>query len=178
MGLNNFKLGATRSGCLTERPRTRWWRALVFALVAGAGTLVPAFPASADSTTVVKVPFVLSSSARTDIAACIGEAVTVTDGVFNVVRHITPTQFVFHRNVINGAVTGDVTGTAYKVTGHLQVISMTPPSQSEVFTFEVTLNVFDLAGTVRFSAHILEHVTITPQGDLTSLVDTFVISCT
>ena len=165
------------------RARAHLWRALVCALVAGAGTLAVALPVSAaeSTTTVLQVPFRLSSSAQTDIAACIGERVTVTSGYFNVVRHITRDAdgrilFVFHRNVIDGTAVGVVTGTVYHSTGHLQVISVTPPSTSQVFTFELTLR-FVSAGGVGFSAHALEHVTITPDGDLTSSIDTFEIRC-
>jgi hypothetical protein len=148
------------------------------AIALAAGMLAIALPVStaSGSTTVVKVPFVLSPSAQTDIAACIGEHVTVTSGVFNVVRRITPTQFVFHRNVIDGSATGVVTGTVYQATGHLQVISIAPPSASEVFTFDLTLRLVNAAG-VGFRAHALEHVTITPDGDLTSSVDNFEIRC-
>lgn len=158
---------------------SKWLRVVggaVIALGAGLSSVVASgSPASAEAT-VVQVPFRLSSSAQTDIAACIGERVTVTSGSFNVVRNITDTRFVFHRNVLDGAVAGVVTGTAYVATGHLQLISLAPPSSAQVFTFEVTLSLHSSEG-LAFSAHGLEHVTVTPDGSLTSSVDSFVIRC-
>ncbi len=162
---------------MKNRATTQLGRALVCALVVGASLLTVAPPVSAasDSTTVYQVPFKVSSSAQADIAACIGEQVTVT-GTFNVVRHITQTQFVFHRNVIDGTATGVSTGTVYRATGHIQIIDVTPPSSSETFTYELTLSLVS-AGGVGFRAHALEHATVTPQGDLTSWVEIFEITC-
>ena len=154
---------------------------MAMACVVAVGT--PASAAAAPSTAVSKVPFTLSASAQTDISGCIGERVRVTSGTFNVVRHTTTgsdgrTLFVFHRNIMDGSAVGVVTGTAYQASGHLQVISVTPPSGVTVFTYDITLEFIRAAGSgPSFVAHGLEHVTITAAGDLTSYVDTFSISC-
>jgi hypothetical protein len=76
----------------------------------------------------------------------------------------------------NAVVPSPWQATVYRATGHLQVISIAPPSASEVFTFDLTLRLVNAAG-VGFRAHALEHVTITPDGDLTSSVDNFEIRC-
>ena len=128
---------------------------------------------------VVKVPFRVSAQGLADIAACVGEHVTFTDGQFNVVSHASGdrSQLVFHRNVIGGLGTGDVTGTTYHATGHLQSVDNLTPSGGESFTFELTLNVVGTGGGGHFTAHAVEHLTFTPDGGLTSDVEIFSISC-
>lgn len=140
--------------------------------------LVAGMPeAGAAGATVTKVPFRVSASAQRDIAACVGENVTFTDGQFNVVRLTVGDHFVFHRNVMGGGGTGDTTGTAYNATGHIQVVDVLTPAGGETFTFELTLNVVGVANAGQFTAHALEHLTITPAGDLTSDVEIVGIRC-
>ena len=174
------------------RIRKRWSSRLPGRLI-GVGALVlavsmlilgpPASAAAGPSTTVRKVPFVLSESAQIDISHCLGERVSTTGGTFNVVRHTTvgldgKTLFVFHRNIMDGNALGVTTGTAYQASGHLQVISVTAPSDVTVFTAVIALTFTSINGTSpSFIAHGLEHITITAAGDLTSNVDSFSIEC-
>lgn len=132
---------------------------------------------AADSAQVVKVPFTVSTQAKADIRACVGENVVFTGGQFNVVIHRTATLFSFHRNVIGGLGTGALTGTVYHATGHIQAVDVLPSSGGEAFTFELTLNVVGEGNAGHFTAHAVEHLTFTPQGDLTSVVEIFAIRC-
>ncbi len=127
---------------------------------------------------VLKVPFNVSSQGQAAIAACVGEHVTFTGGEFNIVLHETATVATFHRNVIGGRGTGDLTGTTYIATGHIQATDVLPPSGGETYTYELTLNVVAQGGSAHFTAHALFHVTFLPDGTLTSYVNTFEIRCT
>jgi hypothetical protein len=125
---------------------------------------------SALAATSVKVPLVLSGSAQTDIQGCIGETVTVTGGTFNVVADAfaTPSggvHFLFRRNIMEGTLTGDSTGTPYAATGHLQVIDNLFAG-GESFTFELTLSVVGMADAGSFTAHIVERFLVGPSGEL------------
>src|SRR5690348_16778884 len=108
----------------------RLWITCMIAIAA----LVFAAAAAADGAQVVRVPFRLSNAAQTDIAACIGERLSVTDGAFNVVTHFTPTVFTFHRNVVGAEAVGVITGTAYHLTGHLQDTDVLTAGGNEIFT--------------------------------------------
>ena len=138
---------------------------------------IAATASAANSAQVVKVPFTVSSLAKADIKACVGENVVFTSGEFNVVIQSTPTLFVFHRNVIAGLGTGDVTRTVYHATGHIQAVEVLPPSGGAALTFELTLNVVGEGNAGQFTAHAVEHLTFTPQGDLSSTVDIYAIRC-
>ena len=138
---------------------------------------IAATASAANSAQVVKVPFIVSSSATAAIKACVGENVVFTGGKFNVVIQSTETLFVFHRNVIAGLGTGDVTGTVYHATGHIQAVDVLPPSGGEAFTYELTLNVVGEGNAGQFTAHAVQHLTVTPQGDLSSTVEIFAIRC-
>ena len=124
----------------------------------------------------------LSRSAQVDISGCIGERVSTT-GNFNIVRHTTVgsdgrTLFVFHRNIMDGSAVGVATGTVYQASGHFQVIFVTPPSDVEVFTVVITLILTNTSGTgPSFSAHGLQHITVSASGDVTSNIDDFRIEC-
>jgi hypothetical protein len=128
--------------------------------------------------TVTKVPFLVNAQAASDIRACVGETVSFTDGQFNVVTTSTDKGFVFHRNVMGGGGVGDTTGTAYRATGHIQSVDVLTSGLGETFTFELTLNVVGTANAGHFTAHALEHLTFTPSGDLSSIVEIDAIRCT
>ena len=149
-----------------------------FILVAALASAGAAQALTAPTTVVIKVPFRVSAQASADIAACVGEHVTFTGGQFNVVIHRSAdgSHFVFHRNVIDGVGTGDVTGTTYNASGHLQSVFNLPPSGGATFTFELTLDVVGTTGS-HFMAHGVEHITITPDGTVASDVEIFNITC-
>ena len=54
---------------------------------------------------------------------------------------------------------------------------MLPPSGGETFTFELTLNVVGAGNAGHFTAHSLEHLTFTPDGNLVSDVEIDGIRC-
>ena len=152
----------------------------LFVVLAAFSASAAAQASAGPTTTVVKVPFRVSAAAKADIAACVGEQVVFTDGLFNVVFHRSAdgTHFVFHRNVIDGVGIGTVTGTTYRATGHIQAVDNLLLSGGETFTFELTLNVVGAGGAAHFTAHAVEHLTITPDGDLVSDVEIDGIRCT
>jgi hypothetical protein len=147
---------------------------VTLAVLVGSLVVAGAAPAQAN-TTVVNVPLVLSAQAG--IESCVGETVGVTDGSFHVVFSQTPTRWLFHRNVVSGDAVGNLTGDSYKVTGHIQEIEIAPPTSAYVYTYELTLNVNSTSSAGGFAAHAVEHVTITPQGELTSYIDVFDVTC-
>lgn len=151
----------------------RWSVGTVLAAVLA----VAAIANAANSAQVFKVPFEVTADAKVEIAACVGENVVFTDGEFNIVIQETATLFKFHRNVIAGVGTGVLTGTTYHATGHIQVVDVLPPSGGETFTFELTLNVVGVGNAGQFTAHAVEHLTFTPEGNLTSEVEIFGIRC-
>lgn len=119
----------------------------------------------------------MNAQAKADIAACVGENVVFTGGEFNIVSHLTADGFLFHRNVVGGIGVGATTGTVYHATGHLQSVDVLPPSGGETFTFELTLNVVGAGNAGHFTAHSLEHLTFTPDGNLVSDVEIDGIRC-
>jgi hypothetical protein len=52
-----------------------------------------------------------------------------------------------------------------------------PPSGSLSATFVANLLAIGPGGAASFTAHILQHITITPDGDITALVDIFDATC-
>ncbi len=156
--------------------------ALLSAVLVGSVSPEPALAQTEPVTTVAKAPFVVSSAGRADIAACVGESVNFTDGQFNVVRHITQSEdgrtlFIFRRNVMHGVGIGAATGTTYHATGHLESFAVTPSSEATILTFQVVLNVVAEGGDAHFTAHFLEHVTVTPEGELTAVIEFGGIRC-
>lgn len=151
--------------------------ALASSLALTTVVLVSAPAGAAQSAQVFNVPFTVTAGGQADIAACVGEEVVFTDGQFNVVIRETETHFVFHRNVVAGLGIGEETGTVYRATGHLQMVDVLPSSGGETFTFELTLNVVGMRNAGQFTAHAVDHLTFTPQGDLTSAVEIFGIRC-
>ena len=160
-----------RSRDLMSKP---WIWAVVIGMCC---TLVLAPTAGAGGAQVIKVPFRVSAQAQADIAACVGERVAFTGGEFNIVIQLTPTVFTFHRNVVGGVGIGQTTGTLYHATGHLQITDVVVPSGGETFTSELTLNVVGTGDAGQFTAHAVEHLTITPEGDVVSDVEIDTIRC-
>jgi hypothetical protein len=149
---------------------------LMLCTVLGAAAIVTPI-AVADGAQVVRVPFRVNAQAKADIAACVGENVVFSGGEFNVVIHVTAGGFLFHRNVVGGVGVGTTTGTVYHATGHLQSVDVLPPSGGETFTFELTLNVVGAGNAGHFTAHAVEHLTFTPDGNLVSDVEIDGIRC-
>ena len=160
-----------RSRDLMSKP----WIWAVVTCMWGALALVPT--AGADGAQVIKVPFRVSAQAQADIAACVGERVAFTGGEFNIVIQLTPTVFMFHRNVVGGVGIGQTTGTLYHATGHLQITDVVVPNGGVTFTSELTLNVVGTGDVGHFTAHAVEHLTITPEGDVVSDVEMDMIRC-
>ena len=151
-----------------------WKRLMAMCVVSVSSVALTTTAAHADAPLVVKVPLVLSSSAQSDIAGCVGETVTVTGGQFNVVR--APDVFMSHRNIINGLAVGNLTDSVYRLSGHRQVIDHLIGASGQTFTFIVQLSA--TSATASFRAQGREHVTFTPTGDLASYTSNFSINCT
>ena len=79
--------------------------------------------------------------------------------------------------VVSAIEAADSQGTVYHATGHIQAVDVLPSSGGESFSFELTLNVVGEGNAGHFTAHAVEHLTFTPQGDLTSVVEIFAIRC-
>ena len=119
-------------------------------------------------------PIVLSASAETGIQSCVGETVSVTDGQFNVVY--MPGS-LFHRNIVGGRAVGDITGTEYRLSGHIQQVDHLIGSGGETVTFLVQLNVVATVSGASFRANGLLHLTFNPAGELVAYSNNFSVTC-
>ena len=151
-----------------------WKKLAAMGAVSLSSVALAASVADAAAPTVTKVPIVLSASAESGIRSCVGETVTVTDGQFNVVYM---PGGLFHRNIAGGLAIGDTTGSAYRLSGHIQEVDHLIGTDGETYTYVVQLKAAGTNGGASFSANGLFHVTFTPAGDLASYSDNFRISC-
>lgn len=151
------------------------WKKLVglcAVLLSGVALTAPA--ATAAAPTVTKVPIVLSASAEAGIQSCVGETVSVTDGQFNVVY--MPGS-LFHRNIVGGRAVGDITGTEYRLSGHIQQVDHLIGSDGETFTSLVQLNAAATASGASFRANGLFHITFNAAGELVAYSNNFSVTC-
>jgi hypothetical protein len=140
-------------------------------------------PASA-STDVVTIPVELSiqSSGRAAIEACVGEAVDLS-GVALLSIHQTTLldgSVLLDRLHVNpqGAVAiGTSTGVSYRLVGGDSNEVVTAPAGGLSATFEASLRAIGPGGANSFTAHILQHITVTPAGSVTALIDVFAVDC-
>ncbi len=150
------------------------WKKLVAMCAVSLSSVALAAPAAnAAAPTVTKVPIVLSASAESGIQSCVGETVTVTDGQFNVVYM---PDLLFHRNIAGGRAIGDTTGSAYRLSGHIQEVDHFIGTDGETYTYVVQLNAATTGGA-SFSAKGLFHLTFTPAGELVAYSNSFSIAC-
>ena len=148
----------------------------------GTGT-VTALSASA-STDVVTIPvrFTISPAAKTAIQACIGEALTF-DGTALLVAHqtILPNGSTLldaiHFNGQGAVALGASTGATYRLAGADSNQVILAPSGTVTATFEANLLAIGPGSAKSFLGHVLQHVTVTPDGNITALVDVVSIDC-
>jgi len=140
--------------------------------------------AASPSTDVLQVPvaFTIQPSAIVAIGACVGEGVTFS-GTANVVIHQTilpdgSTSLDLVEVHPQGAVaTGASTGAAYRLAGGDSSPIILGPSGTLAATFAANLLVIGPGSAGSFTAHILQHITVTPAGEVTSFIDVFSIDC-
>lgn len=149
---------------------------MIAVIAAVAGGAAPAGAEATASTTVLTAPgdFVVGPITRARIEACLGEAVTFPPAL--VVVHVTEFAngflFVFHANPQGGGVAVGESGTTYRVTAAGTLAQFfAPAGELFVFTRANSLRVFDPGGTAGWFGHLLMHVTVTPDGDITVLID-------
>lgn len=136
------------------------------------------------STVVMSIPvaFTIQPSAGAWIAACVGEAVAF-EGTARVVAHQTegPDGSILldniHFNPEGPVAVGASTGTRYRLVGADSNPIVLSPSGGLTATWHATLQVIGPGPVRSFRAHILQHVTLTPDGQLTALVDVMSIDC-
>ena len=141
--------------------------------------------AASSSTTVVSIPasFTIRPSGMAAIQACVGETVTIGGNARFVAHETTlPDGSVVLENIhINpqGVVAvGDVSGISYRLVGGESNPVAFPAGGGVTATFEATLAAIGPGQSANFQAHILQHITITPNGDVTALTDVFGVDCT
>src|SRR5262249_51418663 len=147
------------------------------------GGLIDHAAASA-STIIVSVPVSLTihPSGMAAIAACIGETVSIV-GDARLVAHETVLAdgtvvlANIHINPQGAVAVGDVTGTQYRLVGGESNPVSFSPGGGLTATFEATLAAIGPGQARNFRAHILQHITITPIGDVTALIDVFSVDC-
>ena len=141
--------------------------------------------ASALVTTVVlnfPAAITIRPSGMAAIQACVGETVTIAGSARIVGQEVTlPNGTIvlsnLHINNQGVVAVGNVTGTTYRlVGGESNPITFTPNGGLSA-TFEATLAAIGPGSAGNFQAHILEHITITPNGDVTALIEIFSADC-
>lgn len=136
------------------------------------------------STDVVTFPvrFSIRPSGQAAIQACVGEAVNFA-GTALLVAHQTNLSDgstlldMIHLNPQGAVATGTSTGVTFRLVGgeSNQVISI--PAGTLAATFEANLIAIGPGSANSFLAHILQHITIAPDGKITALVDVFSADC-
>jgi hypothetical protein len=152
-------------------------RGVLCVIVAAAAAAIGAAPVGAEataSTTVVTVPAAvqLSPGARALIEACVGEPLAIVgDGLLVVHRTTLPDGsrlMVIHRNPQGAFAVGTSSGATYRLGAADTLVRFTAPAGTFVSTFSADLHVIGPAGGAGFFGHILLHVTVTPDGNVTA----------
>jgi hypothetical protein len=136
------------------------------------------------STTVLSIPvsFTIQPGGKTAIQACAGEPVTFA-GDARVVAHQTMLPDgslaidLLHFNGAGAVAVGDWTGTTYRLAGGDSNPIVMPPGGGLTATFAANLLVVGPGGAAKFVAHILQHITITPTGGISVVIDFIDIAC-
>lgn len=136
------------------------------------------------STDVLSIPvaFTIQPAAKVAIEACVGEAVTFTGNAL-VVAHQTTlpdgslSLDLLHFNGQGAVAVGGSTGGTYHLVGGDSNPIIVPPSGGLTATFVANLLVIGPGQAGSFLAHILQHISVTPGGDVTALVDFLSIEC-
>lgn len=136
------------------------------------------------STDVVTIPFefTIRPSGQAAIQACVGEAVDFA-GNARLVAHQTILSDGstlldgIHVNPQGAIATGVSTGVTYRLVGGESNEVVIVPAGTLAATFEANLRAIGPGSARSFLAHILQHITITPDGNITALVDVFSVDC-
>ena len=145
--------------------------ATIAALSASASTDVFTIPAS------VRV----SPGTKALIESCLGEAVTfVGDGLLVIHRTTLPNGsrvLVVHANPQGAVAVGASSGLTYRIAASDGLARVVAPSGTFVATFTANLNVVGPGGSSGFFGHIILHVSVTPDGDVTADIEIVDIDC-
>jgi hypothetical protein len=132
---------------------------------------------------VVQIPvtFTINPLARTLIQRCVGEAVSLQGTSLMVANdtYLPDGSLVLSMIHFNGqgpVAVGLTTGTVYRIVGADTTAVVLAPDTLAA-SFEATLMAIGPGAANSFMAHILQHVTVTPNGDVTAEMDVFDISC-
>jgi len=144
---------------------------------------VAAMGASA-STDVLSIPvgFTIQPGAKALIQLCVGEAITFV-GDSRLVAHQTTLPDgsllldMIHFNGQGAVAVGESTGVTYRLVGADSNPIIFPPSGALTATFEAKLQAIGPGDAKSFMAHILQHITMTPAGSITALIDVVSIDC-
>jgi len=132
---------------------------------------------------VVQIPvgFTINSAAQTFIRACVGEAVSL-EGTSLMVAHETYLPDgslllgMIHFNGQGAVAVGATTGTVYRIVGaDTNPIVLGPGALAA--SYDANLLAIGPGAANSFMAHILQHITVTPNGDITSEIEVVSISC-
>ncbi len=152
--------------------------------VSAATSGVQAAASASSHTTVVSIPvgFTIQPSGKAAIVACVGESIT-----FGGDARVVATQTILpdgsmvldrlHINPQGATATGNSSGIVYRLVGADNTEAVTAPSGGVTVTFSANLIVIGPGASKNFTAHILQHITITPTGAITSFIDVFDVDC-
>jgi hypothetical protein len=138
---------------------------------------------ASQSADVVRIPvgFTINPLARSLIQACVGEAVSL-QGTSLMVANDTYLPdgslllSMIHFNGQGAVAVGLTTGTVYRIVGADTTDIVFAPGTLAA-SFDANLLAIGPGSANSFMAHILQHVTVTPNGEITSEIDVLDISC-
>lgn len=136
------------------------------------------------STEVVTIPveFSIRPSGQAAIQACVGEAVDFVGSALFVAHQTTlPDGSLLldqiHLNPQGASAIGASTGVTYRLVGGDSNEIISVPAGTLAATYEASLRAIGPGSATSFLAHILQHITITPDGSITALLEVFNVEC-
>ena len=130
----------------------------------------------------IPVQFSIQPSGQAAIQACVGEAVNFVGTALLVFAETTRPDGstlldMVHVNPQGAVAIGASTGVRYRLVGGDSNQVITVPAGTLAATFEANLLAIGPGSANSFFAHILQHITITPSGNVTAFLDVFSVDC-
>jgi len=138
---------------------------------------------ASQSTEVVSIPaaFTIRPSGKASIQACVGEAV-IFSGTARLVAHQTTSPDgsteldLIHFNSQGAVATGESSGVTYRLAGaDTNSIVFAPGTLTA--TFDANLLAIGPGTAKSFLGHVLQHITIAPDGSITALIEIVSVDC-
>lgn len=148
-------------------------RKILMVLGIAAGLVLAAAPAQAETTVVRNIPL------ENTIYAC-GETITLSGSLIGVFTEqpLPDGGFLITSHYSEQGVTGtSSSGATYHATGLTRRTDIYAPSGGGNDFFIYRLNLVGTGGAPTYYVRVTLHVTVTPTGEITALVDNFSLDC-